>query len=131
MLLFLSTSVNDLARLEHAKEVFNVIRQLTGVESVTEFLARFQQAEEKNYSLFKRVDELALESELLRSQICSVRSWWPSTNWLDRVLDDGLMGTRLSDDVATDSRGDRSRAREARSGKQMAQGRAWERFGQD
>jgi hypothetical protein len=64
--------VNDLARLEHAKEVFTVIRQLTGVETVTEFLARFQQAEEKNYSLFKRVDELALESETLRSQICAV-----------------------------------------------------------
>ena len=65
-------SISDLARLEHAREVFEVVKATTGVLTLGDFMARFDDAEEKNYSIFRRVDALALESENLRAQICKV-----------------------------------------------------------
>ncbi len=77
MLLCLHCSVSELARLETAKEVFAAVTAMTGVDSLEQFMQRFQDAEEKNYSIFRRVDELATESEAIRAQICAVRAFVP------------------------------------------------------
>lgn len=65
--------INKFAKVEDAKEVFAQVRQLTGAATIEDFVERWQDAQDKNFSLYGRVAALTTEAEELRTEITALR----------------------------------------------------------
>lgn len=65
--------MDKFARVENEKEVMQQVLRLTRMGSLEEFLSRWDEAEQKNYTLYTRVDALLEEAEALRGEITSLR----------------------------------------------------------
>eukprot|EP01029_Cantina_marsupialis_P011830 TRINITY_DN2632_c0_g1_i2.p1 TRINITY_DN2632_c0_g1~~TRINITY_DN2632_c0_g1_i2.p1 ORF type:complete len:555 (-),score=181.17 TRINITY_DN2632_c0_g1_i2:148-1812(-) len=55
------------------EEAFTKIQQATGIEDLDEVVNRFIESEDKNYSLFNYVNQLARDIERLEAQVVTVR----------------------------------------------------------
>lgn len=60
-------------KMQHYEEAFNKIQQTTGVTDIDELVQRFIASEDKNFSLFNYVNELAAEIDNLEQQIQAVK----------------------------------------------------------
>ncbi len=65
---------------QNCEEVGKAICSLLSLESIDDFVQRYEQGEDTNYSLFCRLDELMKETEEYRQKVAEVCrfSWYSS-----------------------------------------------------
>jgi len=59
--------------LNNYENLFNTIRQVTGIEDISEFVKTFNEIEDKNFSLFNYVSEISNEIEYSENEIQTLK----------------------------------------------------------
>jgi len=59
--------------LNNYENIFNTIRQVTGIEDINEFVSTFNDIEDKNFSLFNYVSEISNEIEYSENEIQTLK----------------------------------------------------------
>jgi len=59
--------------LNNYENIFNTIRQMTGIEDINEFVSTFNDIEDKNFSLFNYVSEISNEIEYSENEIQTLK----------------------------------------------------------